>query len=231
MGASDSWVRMAIYIGGCLVSCCVVIIVLAIVIPIGVVNSIPPEYCSSTNHLKYFPLGSIITMQKDLGLARFNIYNGTDTTVSNRSGRMKYRSWAIPYRIDLMTADEKGSCEGRGTSFSLGQKVDLTVCQNDTEIPFQTFGKIDQEWTFILRKYKIYGLNNVQIAYAEENFKIGSVDIDIKSPDGSLVYAKLVTKPFTSILETWEVNVKAELPDFDWRTIIYLVSVISYNRS
>ena len=168
-------------------------------------------------------------MQKEFGLSRFGIFNET-VEDANRMGKMKFRSWAVPYRIDLMTPEDLGSCEGRGTIFSLGQKVDIAVCQNDTEVPFQTLGKIEQEFTFLLRKYKIFNSANEQVAHAEENLSFATIDIDIKSADGSLVYAKLATKPFVNLMETWEITVKAELPEFDWRPIMYLVSVISYNR-
>ncbi|KAG2375376.1 hypothetical protein C9374_009999 [Naegleria lovaniensis] len=238
MASSNS--RFIISIVGSLVGCCVAIIVLAIVLPIGIINSLPPEYCYSTQHLKYLPAGSTIALRKTYGLGRFELFNETGHgdkienfkfNASSIVGTMKYRSWAIPYRIDLMNAEQKGSAEGRGASFSIGQQVSLHECRNDTTSEFTVLGRISQTnvFEFWKRTYEVYDATTTnKIATVEDKFGINEPFV-ARTPEG------VVVAEFQQITwqlqETWRLSVKYDMPNFDMRSLLILVSVISYNRN
>lgn len=147
---------------------------------------------------------------------------------------MKFRSWAIPYRIDFMTSEQKGSAEGRGASFSIGQQVTLYECRNDISTgggDFTVMGRISQTniIEFWKRTYEIYDATTTnKIATVEDKFGINEPFV-ARTPDG------VVVAEFQQITwqlqETWRLSVKFDMPSFDMRSLMILVSVISYNRN
>jgi len=174
-------------------------------------------------------------MKKDFFVGRFTVSlkDGSSSGNGTDLARVKYRSWSVPYRIDLMNMDEKGSAEARGSVFSLGQQVSFYQCQNDTDIPWIKTGRISQDFTILLRSYKLYDKDDTLIATAQENFDWTTSINVFKAENGtatSQVIASLKGLAFQAT-ETWEITIKSEIPSYDYRQLVFLVSIISYNKN
>ena len=169
--------------------------------------------------------------EEDFFLNHFKVSLNDGSTNGTDLASVKFRSWSVPYKIDLMNLDEKGSAEARGSVFSLGQQLSFYQCQNDTDIPWIKTGRISQDFTLFLRSYKLYDWDDTLIATAQENMD-WTTNIDVfKAENGvatSQIIASLKVVPF-QLTQTWEITIKSEIPSYDYRQLVFLVSIISYN--
>ncbi|EFC45472.1 predicted protein [Naegleria gruberi] len=204
-----------------IIICSVLAIIGIVVIPIGILNSQPPVYCYSTDELKSFEYGTVIDIELNNNLV-FNLFKK-----GNLIGKFKYRSWAIPSRIDLITNLDQGSIDGRLISLSLNTfKVELNKCQNSSEIPFLYFGKINYD----LMNYKIYDENN-NLNLIIEKYDTVWNNYNIKSTTSNTIYGTIKASENTYLNKNWKLTIQTHnnQTQIDWRRVLYIIPSIYYN--
>jgi len=207
----------------------VITVILAIVLPISIINGKAPNGCVSTPHL--FDIGDVITMRKEVMTGKFIV--SLENEILNGSipiAIMKHRAWTVPFTIDLMDIQEQGSAQAKGASYFLGRNVLLQSCQNDTDIPWLTMGHITQDYSFVLRSYKMINGLGHEVAKCRENIDLAAnfdVLAVVNGSETSQVIASIQRQVF-SFTDTWKIVVKSHIPSFDYRQLMFLVSVVSY---
>ncbi|KAG2373705.1 hypothetical protein C9374_011794 [Naegleria lovaniensis] len=151
-------------------------ILLAIFIPVGIVNSMPPEYCYSTENLKAFQSGDVLVMTRgeDYKMT-VSLTNSTNANVTTKVARLKYRSWATPGSVDLMNMDEKGSAVLRNSASLLSDYTyELWECIMSDPSNLVKFGRV--VFDYRNNQYVFYNAAGAQVARMTYSSASSSLD-------------------------------------------------------
>ncbi|KAF0973779.1 hypothetical protein FDP41_007166 [Naegleria fowleri] len=197
-------------------------ILLAILVPIGVVNSVPPEYCFSTENLKAFNVGDVLTLSRgDDFKMTISFTNFTNSNETTKVGRMKYRSWAIPRSVDLMNMDEKGSAVLRNSGVLVSDYTyELWECIVSDPSNLVKFGHVVYDYRNT--QYLFYNAAGALVAWMTYNSVSSSLDsktYQLFNSNGDKIAT--ITRPSMSVFQravdytcTFQLSTNANMIDF-----------------
>ncbi|KAF0974356.1 hypothetical protein FDP41_006388 [Naegleria fowleri] len=114
----------------------VIMIIITVLLPFGVMNSLPPNFCFPTKHLIQFKKGTQLRLlrRNRVGLGRLAIHqihasNGSEEYL----GETNYRTWAIPNTIDVRPSSHQGSLIAQADWFSFGTAFHVQECVVEDE--------------------------------------------------------------------------------------------------
>ncbi|KAL9648835.1 hypothetical protein ABK040_003766 [Willaertia magna] len=191
------------------------------------INSIATSGCSSTNYLKTMEVGDVFYMEKPLYKNQFEIFKASNS--SYIQARTLYRNWAIPFSIDFISNDNKGSVQGLGEVFNLGNQLTIKECSSNNGMVTwnNVIGYITLKKFRHASEYSIY-------MYPEEKLAICRIQsdwttVDVLDPKDETVKIASFKRTITPQIERWELLVLTKVYSFDYRMLFFLINFISYN--